>query len=1185
MTSHIADPSIQSWLLCCNHWPAWIEDCSGQIIASNAAFDACAFDPCITPPTGTETSGRNFSILLAHPTSPPSPAWVIRLAHPANNGEIAHFCIALATDSVHPILEVDDLPMAAAITTQDSTSVNQHWIALLGYPADFYRQNADWMAQLFGTLPGIGQDKDYEVQLTLQAIANGGDVRTLDIWQLTRQHQAILLACPARHEPDRRPLVHQGDRSTLALICAGVGVWDWTLGADTVALSPQFNLLAGQEAHWQTCSFDDFLNLFTESHQDRIADYIQSHLVANTEINIRCQLKCGSNRLRWVEMRGMVTRPASNQDRHLIGTIQDITSHRDAQQALTHTEHKLHTFKQVAHLGHWEWTPSGNRLDWSAEMYTLHRLPVGRPDLGLDLTSFTALVFPPDQENVRRLLHESMCERAYRSIEYRISCQDGRLADIWLTSYPRINSSGELLSLYGTAQEVTERKNIERQIAGEKKILEWIASNSSLGDTLNELCSVIENLLPGAFACIQLIEPPDDAFVIAAAPSLPAALQQALADRHLDPYSGSAAAAVILRKTIISEDITSDPVWASVRYPVLNCGMHACWATPVISRSGQIAGALSIFLTSRRRANPFECGLLDRMAHLSAIAIDNHAAEAALRQSEERWLFALEGSRNGVWDWLIERNEAFYSAQYEAILQLPPDEHLETRIDSWFALVHPDDRIAIEQSISTCLAGEQDDINEEFRIRCGTGRYLWVMIRGKIMARSPSGNAIRIIGTLTDISTTKQTERQLRLNAQVFEHAGEGILITDRFNRIISVNQAFTRITGYELTEVLGKTPAILSSGKHDEVFYQSLWTAVMQHDYWQGEIWNKRKNREDYPEWLTITAVRQADGQISNFIGSFSDLSERKKQDDHIQFLANFDRLTHLPNRSLFRDRAENAIVAAQRTQTRLAIMVINLDRFKTINDSLGHHTGDQLLQESAARLSAHIPDTSTAARLGSDEFALLLSEIEQPSDAANLAHAILEQLKKPIHLAAMDLRVTASIGIALFPEDGNNFENLMLHADLAMHHAKASGRGKYQFFTENLNASILEQLKLENALRQALEGNQLQIHFQPQFDARTRLMTGAEALLRWQHPELGTISPARFIPVAEQGRLITQIDHWVLNRVCQHMAEWLQDRLPPPPLPSMFLPPNSSTRNLFIPSSNAPQAMAFRPGYWNWN
>ena len=377
--------------------------------------------------------------------------------------------------------------------------------------------------------------------------------------------------------------------------------------------------------------------------------------------------------------------------------------------------------------------------------------------------------------------------------------------------------------------------------------------------------------------------------------------------------------------------------------------------------------------------------------------------------------------------------------------------------------------------------------------------------------------------------------------ARLFEATPQGVLITDRRLRIVAVNSAFTATTGYSEEAVLGHTPSMLASGRHETPFYEAMWEALESRGHWQGEIWNRRKNGEVYPEWLTITALRDDAGEVTHYAGIFSDLSAQEQVQERLRSLAYYDLLTDLPNRLLFRDRLRYAIAQARRDKHPLALMFLDLDRFKTINDTLGHSTGDALLRMVADRIKCSVRESDTVARLGGDEFTILLPNLNSRRDATPVANKLIEVLAKPMTLESQTLYVTASIGVALFPDDGDDDETLLKQADTAMYRAKTSGRDNYQFYTAKMGQEVAERLELENDLREAMERQELDVHYQPQVDLESGHMVGMEALLRWHHPVRGDISPARFVPIAEESGLIIHLGEWVLRRALTDLKHWL--------------------------------------------
>ncbi|MBI2306397.1 MAG: EAL domain-containing protein [Rhodocyclales bacterium] len=432
---------------------------------------------------------------------------------------------------------------------------------------------------------------------------------------------------------------------------------------------------------------------------------------------------------------------------------------------------------------------------------------------------------------------------------------------------------------------------------------------------------------------------------------------------------------------------------------------------------------------------------------------------------------------------------------------------------------------------------------EEMRIRNADGEDVPVEVSTSVIENA---GRKQLQAIFRDISARRRAEEGLRLAQRVFDVGEEVILITDAERRIITVNPAFTRVTGFSREEAVGQKPNFLSSGRQPPEFYAAMWEAIDRDGVWQGELWNRRKNGEVFPAWLTISAYRDVEGRIINYIGISSDISERHAAEARIRQLAYYDPLTRLPNRTLLQDRVDQVLALARREGTLASLLFIDLDHFKTINDSLGHFTGDQLLCEVAQRMTGCVRKIDTLARLGGDEFVVVCAETSIEG-TASVARKILKAVSQSFMTDGHLLTVTPSIGISLFPQDGEDFETLLKHADTAMYRAKESGRNAYQFFAREMNEAALERLMLENSLRVALERHELVLHYQPQIDLGSGRIIGAEALIRWQHPQLGMISPARFVPIAEASGLIVPIGAWVLKEACRQAAEWRAGGLPP--------------------------------------
>ncbi|MDR3518812.1 MAG: EAL domain-containing protein [Azospirillaceae bacterium] len=391
-----------------------------------------------------------------------------------------------------------------------------------------------------------------------------------------------------------------------------------------------------------------------------------------------------------------------------------------------------------------------------------------------------------------------------------------------------------------------------------------------------------------------------------------------------------------------------------------------------------------------------------------------------------------------------------------------------------------------------------------------------------------------------DVTTgRKNAEERLRLAAQVFDRATEGIVVTDAQQRILTVNAAFTTITGYEVDEVLGQRPTVLASGRHGPAFFQDMWAGILQRGWWQGEIWNRQKSGEFYLAWLTINSVCDEAGNPINYVGMFNDITTVRENEWRIDYLATHDALTGLPNRVLFLDRLRQAITRVNRKAGRFALLFVDLDNFKVVNDSLGHAAGDTLLVEVARRLRSSTRSVDSVARFGGDEFALLIEDTDI-GEAEVAARRIAATFEDSMKIGTQDIHVSVSIGICLFPDDGTDAETLFRNADTAMYHAKGAGKNTHQFFTQKLKIAADERLRIEAGLRRAIEHGDLRLHYQPQFELATGGIVGVEALVRWCDPEFGMISPNRFIPVAEQTGLIVGLGEWVADAACAQMADW---------------------------------------------
>ncbi|OOZ41945.1 PAS domain S-box protein [Solemya pervernicosa gill symbiont] len=446
----------------------------------------------------------------------------------------------------------------------------------------------------------------------------------------------------------------------------------------------------------------------------------------------------------------------------------------------------------------------------------------------------------------------------------------------------------------------------------------------------------------------------------------------------------------------------------------------------------------------------------------------------------------------------------------------------------------------VAREICTCEEGIGEKVLKSLNLSCETvidGRDFMV---NATHLESKGGAPRRTVLLYTEITAQKQAEESLRLYEKVFDNTAEGILITDGEAKIVETNSAFTRITGYSLADLIGQRPSLLKSGRHDSEFYASHWKSLEESGTWKGEIIDRHKNGSLVPLLQTISKITDWQGQTTNYISILTDITSLKETQTRLDFLAHHDALTELPNRLLFHDRLDHAIERAERNDNKIGLLFIDLDRFKIINDSLGHDVGDTLLQQVARQISSLSRKSDTVARLGGDEFVILIENVTSDTACTTFANKIVHALKQPFDIDEHQLHIGCSIGISIYPDDGEDSVTLIKNADTAMYKVKESGRDGYHKYSSELSESAVERLTIENALRHALERQEFHLHYQPLIDCERQHVFGAEALLRWQCPLLGNVSPMKFIPIAEESSLIIPIGYWVFEESIRQYKSW---------------------------------------------
>lgn len=512
---------------------------------------------------------------------------------------------------------------------------------------------------------------------------------------------------------------------------------------------------------------------------------------------------------------------------------------------------------------------------------------------------------------------------------------------------------------------------------------------------------------------------------------------------------------------------------------------------------------------------------------------------AEIHAREQRLNLALWGSGDEFWDWNI-RDNTIHRLGAQQLLGHGVRDSVST--DEWRdRAVHPDDLPLVQKRVQEHILGLTEVYESEHRLRNANGEWIWVRARGKVVERDGSGGALRIAGTARDITASRQAERERLIAIEVLRSMSEAVAVVDLDFHFVAVNPAFSRTTGYEEDEVLGETSRLLDSSQHSSEFYRRVRDVLERTGHWAGEMWQKRRDGDEFLGWIEVSEVRDAQGARSHFVFVVTDITAKKRAEQELRYLANYDSLTGLPNRSLLAERLGRAIIRARRQETRVAVLFLDLDRFKDINDSLGHAAGDRLLKAAAARLQATVGTADTVARLGGDEFTVVLEDVESIPAVERVAREVLNAFSMPLELDDRhELSITPSLGISLYPDHALVPTDLLKYADTAMYQAKAEGRNTYQIYNESMDAEARRRATVLAALRKALDRGEFRLVFQPRLSIADGRILGVETLLRWTSAELGDIGPDVFIPLAEESGLILQIGDWVLSEACQTLKRW---------------------------------------------
>ena len=1010
------------------------------------------------------------------------------------------------------------------------TAIGTHWKKSI-HPDDLSKVHQTWLA----TIP---QNQPFSLEYRFLQ-ANGSVIWVLNLLTPFKTDAGEERFIGTLTDISQIKATEQALRQTTAALqraqqVGHIGNWSYQVTDGDIECSEQLYTIFGRQKTAEKITYALLLSWLHPDDRVMHDAYLQKMLALSpaTQAKIKplkYRLRRPNGDERWVEAKFECEFSETGQLTRFFSTVQDITEHKLAEAHIIAHDQQLqfiidHSPVYIAYCD------ADLRYKWVNQAYA--ELFDIQPKVLIGKSIQTVMckeVLTRNSPYIQQVLSGN-------SVEYDLSFPDNSTQKyFWVRYTPEFNQDHQVVGFVAAISDITKRKQLERFEHFRSTILELMTQDTPTTVILEKIVTGIESLNPEILCGILLVDQSGSHLGEGVSPSLPDFYNQAVDQIEIGMGVGSCGTAAFTGKRVIVSDISSHPYWVSFKDLANQAGLSACWSQPIYAAAGKVLGTFAIYHRQVHTPIEEEISLIEKTAYLVSLAIEHNLADERLRDSENRMRILFEQAPLAYQSLDIEANILEVNALWLSQMGYTLDEVIGRFIGDFIA----------DESMET-LQGEFPQFKAKNKvdgptftmIRKDGSRFLW-QVNGRI-SRDEQGRFVRTHCLLTDITERQQIDAKLQLAASVFSHAREGIVITDPEGTILEVNDTFTNITGYSRDEMTGQNPKMLKSGRQSAEFYKAMWCDIKSLGYWSGEIWNRRKSGEVYAELLTISAVRDAKNRVKNYVALFSDISHIKAHQQQLEHIAHYDILTNLPNRVLLADRMDQAMAQCLRHQQILAVVFLDLDGFKEVNDQHGHDVGDQLLITVSHAMQAALRDGDTLARLGGDEFIAVIVSLEKVKDCEPVLQRLLQAASALVTIDDIELHVSASVGVTIYPQDLVDADQLIRHADQAMYIAKQRGKNRYHLFDTVQDNAMKTHLAHIQQIYTALHKQQFVLYYQPKANLKTKKIIGVEALIRWQHPERGLVPPGEFLPWIEDHAISIELGEWVISTALKQIATW---------------------------------------------